>query len=93
VAARAPTARQHRGEVGFRAADGPARIEIRGLAEHGSAALHARRRSAAGWAWTSAVPVPASAAGVVRLDGVDGMRVLWGMRPLGPPFVPFTPAV
>jgi dienelactone hydrolase len=67
-------------------ADAPARIEIRGLAEHGSAALHARWRSADGWAWTSTVPVRASAAGVVRLDGVDGMRVLWGMRPLGPPF-------
>jgi dienelactone hydrolase len=67
-------------------ADAPVVLDVRGLPAHGHAALHARWTALGGHVWTSSVPLRATAAGTVTLRGVDGMRFLWSMRPVGAPW-------
>ena len=67
-------------------ADTPVAIDVRGLRAHERVTMHARWRAVGGHAWTSSVPLRASASGAVRLRGLEAARLLWTMRPVGPAF-------
>jgi dienelactone hydrolase len=67
-------------------ADAPVSLAVHGLRAHGRATLRARWTAFGGHVWTSSVPLHANASGAVTLRGLDGMRFLWGMRPVGPAF-------
>jgi dienelactone hydrolase len=65
-------------------ADAPVGLDIRGLRAGERATLRATWRADDGRPWVSDVAVRANADGTASLHGVDGARVLWGMRPTGP---------
>jgi hypothetical protein len=64
-------------------ADAPLTLAVRGLDPHARVTLRARWSAYGGHVWTGSLPARASAGGTV---GIDGTRLLSGLRPLGAAF-------
>lgn len=68
------------------ALEGPLQVQVRGLSAGQRATLDASWPAFGGHEWRSRTELRASASGAATLRGVDGMRFLWGMRPVGAPW-------